>query len=306
MHALSYKTRINVTVEISPRIFCFYALLNIGGYDPESDIVHPVRKCIRDFLIKTIPESVHGKINTFMTSKEVRQEYWYPLRTWVLCHGQPPRFSALSKQWEKTLQNDNAIEFQGLLNLLWNRYEVSSQWEKLKFYYDTTKDRVFDNAHYALNEALSYLRIDKEQSSLNEFVVVPNFLDEPNRGLGPRIDRTAYAILGPSVMPEDSFPVSRIEHEFLHSIINPITAEIFKDVHGRSLSKIREGLINGIVLRVNSNNKDYVKRKRKALREKGFKIEKILHLLISFEESRMDIKSFLSDNTQKIKEACLF
>lgn len=299
------KIEFKVTVEISPRIFCFYSLLNAGGYDPEFDVVHPVRKYVRDFLAKTLPGPIRDDIHAFIALRGIDKEIWHPLRIWTLCHSQPPHFNELSGQWRASLEKDNAIKFEQLMNLLWGRYEISRVWKEVKGNYEAVSNQVLGDARRAASSTLNYLRINKDQLLFNEFVVIPNFLEELTRGLGPRIDKTAYAILGPSKTPNDSFKITIIEHEFLHSIINPLTAEIFQDIGGRNLSAIRENLIHGLVLRINFSDLDYVRRKMQILETNGFKTEKVLRLLVAFENSGEDIEFFLTNNAQKLKEACL-
>lgn len=96
-------------------------------------------------------------------------------------------------------------------------------------------------------------------------------------------------------------------HEFLHSIINQLTKNIFGDnTTKKELSTIREYLIHAIVLRSNKSDGKYYNKKIKSLRKKHFKnIEQIISILEKYEKQKENFINFLLNNKISIKMACL-
>jgi len=291
------KNIIRVQIEISKRIFCFYALLNALGYDPESFPVNPVRQKVRDFLKHTLAESETELIGIKNLIKELNigKEYYFPLRTWVLCHGEPPALKELTPYWKNFLDAKTGEQFCQELKYFYKIGKIETIWKTVKNNYQKIEKQCYATARGAVETSLDYLRFKNKEISFKKFIFIPNFLEEYNRGIGPKINDTAYAILGPS-NAGDVFPIQRIEHEFLHSLINPMTKELLSDqIPWSQLSYIRESLIRAIVLRLNKSNKNYYQKKLKRLKESEYKdIDKTIEFLERYEKQQEDFKGFFS------------
>ena len=292
--------RLKKTVEISKRFFCFYALLNIAGYKPERLKINPVRTKTLSFLNKNISPDDIEKIKKVINKKGVEKETWFPYRTYILCHGDPPKFTEKSSFWKEKIDNHSAKEFEREIKIFWKKYKINNLWLSVKKYYKNVDKKCALNTTKAINISLKYLKIAENKLSFKEFIVIPNFLEEYNRAVGPKIDKTAYAILGPSEKGF-AFPLQRIQHEFLHSIINPLIAEIYKDkIDSKKLSQLREGFVHGIVLKTNKENMKYYANKLKKLQGMNYNIDKIILFLKKLEQSNKDFKGFLEENQKSV------
>jgi len=296
------RKNIKIKIELSKRIFCFYALLNFLDYNPEASSIHPMRKKVRIFLKHTIPGKDFKDSKEIIKQEDLRKEFWFPLRTWILCHGQPPNFIEKSCYWKKFLDIQTGKEFCQQLKSFWKL--VFPLWKIIRRDYSKIIQKCLSNAKIAVESSLSYLRLEK--TDIKEFIVIPNFLEEYDRGIGPKIGKSAYALLGPSI-GNDPFPVRRIQHEFLHSIINPMTHDVLGNIVKKGeLSLIREYLIHAIILRSHRFNKLYYKNKITTLKKLKFKnIEKVLVILKDYELSQKNFREFVRNNKIKIKKACL-
>lgn len=125
--------------------------------------------------------------------------------------------------------------------------------------------------------------------------MIPNLLDSHDLGLGPKIGRTAYAILGPSAT---GFSKQRIEQELLHSIINPLT-EGFDPI---KRSHLREYIIRAVVLRLNCNDKRCYNLSREKLVQRGYTdIGYFLDKLMDFESSAQPFNLYLREWLKDIR-----
>lgn len=292
------KEILQIKIEISKRIFCFYALLNVSGYNPKIYPVHPVRRKARIFLKRILAESKNDLDNfkKLMNRPDISKEFWFPLRNWILCHEQPPLFKESLPYWKNFLDVQIGEEFNQKIKNFWKTGRLSYLWGIVKNDYLKINKRCFYNAEIAVKNSLKYLRLENKKLDFKKFIVIPNFLDEYNRGIGPKINDAAYAILGPS-RGIDAFPMKRIQHEFLHSLINPITQKVLGNrVSKPELSSIRELLIQAIILRINKYNVKYYQKKLKRLRESKFKIDKVIDFLENYEMQRENFETFLSKN----------
>ena len=188
----------------------------------------------------------------------------------------------------------------------WNKGGVKLFWEQIKKEYFQINNIVLAEAKSAIKLMKAYLRLSNQNINIHQFIVIPNFLDEYHRGIGPVINKTAYAILGPSSDDKNPFPIQRIMHEFLHAIINPLTKKIFEnEITKQELSIIREYLIHAIVLRLNKTDKKYYYKKMKLLERQYFKnIKKVILILEKYETQKENFDDFLSNNKNLIKKAC--
>jgi len=293
------KKPFQIKVEISKRIFCFYALLNVLGYNPEIRPVNPVRRKVRAFLKNIIIKSKSDLtcLKELINQPNISKEFWFPLRTWILCHSQPPLFKELSSYWKNFIDDQIGEVFGRELKNFWRIGKLDSLWGTIENDYLKIRRQCFSNAEIAVKNSLSYLRFEDKELNFKKFIVIPNFLDEYNRGIGPKINDAAYAILGPS-KGKNIFPIQRIQHEFLHSLINPITQKMLDNrVLKPELSFIRESLIHAMVLRINKSNRKYYQKKIKILKKSKFKdIEKIIAFLKRYEIQQKNFTTFFLRN----------
>ncbi len=293
------KKSLQIKIEISKRIFCFYALLNVLGYNPEIRPVNPVRRKVRAFLKNIIIKSKSDLtgLKELINQPNISKEFWFPLRTWTLCHSQPPFFKELSSYWKNFIDDQMGEVFGRELKNFWKISKLGSLWGTVKNDYLKIRKQCFSNAEIAVKNSLSYLRFKDKELNFKKFIIIPNFLDEYNRGIAPKINDTAYTILGPS-KDKNIFPIQRIQHEFLHSLINPITQKVLGNrVLKPELSFIRESLIHAMVLRINKLNRKYYQKKIKMLKKSKFKdIEKTIAFLKRYEAQQKDFATFFLRN----------
>lgn len=290
-------------IELSKRIFCFYALLNAGGYSPEKEI-HPVRERTLLFIQERLPREFMGAAREFLAKPETAREYWFPYRTWTLCHGEPPQFEERAVRWKNFLGDEVGENLKNFLVKLWIEYDTAELWEQEKNEYARVKPFCNRNARQAVRISLDYLRLNEQELPFAQFIVIPNFLDEYHRGIGPLIEDTAYALLGPSPDPNDPFPEERIQHEFLHSTVNAKVGEIFSGATDGEKSKLREMLVHSIVLQTHANHREYFERKHTHLLKKNIDVMPLLSILEQYENMEGNFYEFLRARAEQIKEAC--
>lgn len=287
------SSRIKIEVEISKRFFCLYALLNLIGYDPEKQEVNVIRKRARKYLEKYKAEFADFK--KAVEENNLGREYYFPLRTWILYHGQPPQFSQINSDWKNYIQPEMGRLLENKLKYLWKRAALGRYWNKIKGNYTQKKARIIKNANIAVKKSIAYLRI--KNVDISKFIVIPNYLEEYNRGLGPKIGKTSYALIGLQRIGEP-FNIKIIQHELLHSIINPLTTAVFlKEITSKELSKVREYIIRSIVLRSNREDQSFYKKRIKTYEEKGYpNIKKVLSWLEEFETEKIDFSQYFKKN----------
>lgn len=123
--------------------------------------------------------------------------------------------------------------------------------------------------------------------NIEKLIIIQNWLDSYNIGLEPTINKTAYAILGPS---QNEFSVPRIEHKLLHSIINPMTEDFDK----QKRSKLREYITRAIVLRLTKDNQEYYEKSKQQLINKEYiRIDDFLNNLEIFKKSDQSFDKYL-------------
>ena len=296
-----------IKIEISKRIFLFYVMLNAIGYNQKIRPIYIIRKKIRNFLKKLSKKNDFGHTQKILNYQNLNKEFWFPFRTWILCHKQPPNFKEINSIWKKYLDEKTSYEFKAECLYFWEKLNIKSFWNEIYKEYLKIHNKCLAETKFGVKLAISYLRLSNKNININQFIVIPNFLDEYHRGLGPLIDKTAYAILGPSPDKNNQFPSQRIMHEFLHAIINPLTKKIFNaEITNKELSIIREYLIHAIVLRSNKTDKKYYNKKIKLLKKQYFKnIKKIILILEKYEAQKENFNDFLLRDKDSIKKACL-
>lgn len=152
-----------IRIEISKRIFLFYLILNAIGYNPKIYPVHPLRKKTRDFL-KNISRKKAGfeKIRKILNDENLKKEFWFPFRTWILCHSQPPNFKEENSIWKKNLKNEISEEFKNECLNLWNKGGIKSFWKQISKEYYKIRNICLIESKSAVKHSMSYLRLSKK------------------------------------------------------------------------------------------------------------------------------------------------
>jgi len=273
--------KIKIKAVADKRIFCLYLALNATVYNKENaKTMHSVRLKMRDYLN-----------NKDLSLKDLEQlfakhpeEFYYRFRDWILSHSNPPEFKEINNFWKR----NNPKDLDGLEELLrnfWNQAEIEKLWEESIPKYESAIKESQKNGEIAVEQVMNYLNID--DWNIEELIIIPNLLDSYNIGLGPTINKTTYAILGPS---QNGFSAPRIEHELLHSIINPLT----EDFNRQNRSKLREYIIRAMVLRLNKDNQKYYNSSKQQLINKGYiYINDFLDNLETFENSKQPFDKYI-------------
>lgn len=266
------------------RIFCLYAALNATGYDLENHPpMHPVRTLARDSIAKFQPDLT--KLSNLLHKYD--SNHYYCFRAWVLHHGEPPVFPEINPAWQSILPLD--IDAVGaLLGDFWSKYQLGIIWEKVSPTYQQATIHLEKVGQEAVTRLVNYFKTDS--LGIDEFVIIPNFLDSHYIGLGPTIGQTAFAILGPDF---DNFTLSKVMHEFLHSIINPLT-EHLPGIQQRS--KLREYWIRAITIRTAGLDEGGYDKKRRLMIDRGYtEIDFFLEKLSEFEKGSNDFVQYFKE-----------
>ncbi len=271
---------IKVKAVADKRIFCLYAALNATVYDKENaEAMHSLRLKVRDYLNSR--DLLLGELKQLFA--KYPEEFYYRFRHWILSHGNPPEFKEINNFWKCNSLRD-LDRFKELLRDFWNQSQIEKLWQEFSIEYKSAIKEAQKNGEIAVKQVTDYLNI--ENLNIEKLIIIPNLLDSYNIGLGPTVNKTAYAILGPS---QNGFSVPRIEHELLHSIINPLT----EDFNKQKRSKLREYIIRAIVLRLNKDNQRYYKESKQKLIDKEYiYIDDFLNNLEIFEKSKQPFNKY--------------
>lgn len=274
---------IKVKSTFDKRIFTFYATLNATGYNAEQrNQMHPIRLKVRQILFK---KNLDVNLLEKLLSRYPEEFYWR-FRIWILCHDNPPNFNELSDFWKEKYNPDSLKGFKELMIRFFEEGEIEAIYQDCHKDYHKLVKECQELGEVAAQKITDYLRI--LEFFVDEFIIIPNLLDSYYRSLGPVIDKISYCIIGPREAKSDY--LASIEHEMLHSVINPLT----ESFNAESRSKIREYLIHAICLRLNWDNKDFRDKKIQSLKGDGFqKIDFLIEKLKEFEKSKVSFSKFL-------------
>lgn len=275
--------KIEVKAVADKRIFCLYAALNAVGYNDENaKAMHPVRLQVREWVAQRQPDISQLKelLNAYP------QNWYYKFRRWILNHGEPPAFEVLR---DRAGQEDfsGLADFGELLGKFWKVADLETAWQKVLPEYQLAVDEAHKNGVKAAEQVTNYLKM--ADLGIDRGVIIPNLIDSYNRGIGPKVGRVAFVILGPS---DVGMSIPRIQHEMLHSIINPLTGSYSPKLR----SRLREYLIRAAVLRMNSvNNEYYTSRREKHIRQGYGQIDQWLDWLKRFELGDQPFDQYLQN-----------
>jgi len=260
--------KIQVKAVANENIFFLYAALNACGYDRENaKEMHSVRMKVREGMAQKHP--VVDKLMEILENNAGNNYY-------LLLH---------------EILGDSATErvgnFREVLGGFVEEVGLKELWHQVLPEYEAVTVRTQQNGEIAAKAVEQYLQMP--ELGVNELIIIPNFLDSYDAGIGPKVDRTAYAILGPS---ESGMSVSRIQHELLHSIINPLT----EDYDLMKRSRLREYIIRAMVLRLNKDNSEYYTTRRKSHLAQGYgRLDDFLVWLEDFEKSGQPFNAYLRE-----------
>jgi len=260
--------KIRVKAVADEHIFFLYAALNACGYDRENaKEMHSVRMKVREGTAQKHP--VVNKLAEIF--KNNTDNNYYLLLHEILSDPATERVAGFREALESFIGEVGLKE-------LW--YQVLPE-------YESVAAMAQQNGEMAAEAVGQYLRMS--ELGIDELIVIPNFLDSYNAGLGPKVGRTAYAILGPS---ESGMSVPRIQHELLHSIINPLT----EDYDPTKRSRLREYIIRAMVLRLNKDNSEcYTMRRENHLAQGYDRLDDFLAWLEDFEKSGQPFNAYLKE-----------
>ncbi|MBU1092721.1 DUF4932 domain-containing protein [Patescibacteria group bacterium] len=266
------------------RMLCLYAALNATGYNFENHPpMHSIRMLVREYLEQQNLELKELK----RLFDKYSNNHYYCFRFWALHHGEPPTFPEISSAWQDVLPKD-IKEVGKLLGNFWAEAKLENIWEQVLPTYQQAVVQLKAIGQEAVNKVVNYFRTNK--LDIKEFVVIPNFLDSHYIGLGPQIGDTAVAILGPDF---DNFTLTKVMHEFLHSIINPLTESV-PDAQKRS--KLREYWIRAIVIRASDLSEEKYIQKRQIVIDRGYtNIDYFLGKLAEFEKGEKDFLQYFKE-----------
>jgi hypothetical protein len=263
------NNKVEVEIRADERVFTLFCALNATGYDEKRFLrMHPVRRRVREDL-RQVDKTVLEEVREFFVSHKCHQCGYV---SYVLSLSEPPDFEETSAT-EMLFQKWKAVSpeylmtqgFAPVLSGFYKRANISSLWLKYKPYYEAEVKGYRPLLSKAVDEVGKYLRLE-EPLKVRRVVFILNLLDKYLIGYGPTIGDTNYVVSGP--WPFRTIPVQTIQHEYLHSIINPLvlrnkvlvdkSASLFDLVKEKVVPKaygvwntvVVECLINAIVIRL--------------------------------------------------------
>jgi hypothetical protein len=266
--------KIQVKTIANKCIFFLYAALNACGYDQENRLaMHPVRVKTREWVSAHNPDI--GELRAMVEAQQPK--HWYLLIHELLGDSATERVTGFGEALDKFVQTT----------------ELEKLWQEVLPEYEVVVTQVQADGVTAAAEVERYLRM--VELGVDELIIIPNLLDKYYSGIGPKIGRTAYAILGPS---EDGINPPRIQHELLHSIINPLT----EDENPEKRSRLREYLIRAMILRLNVEDAKYYTSRRAKHLVQGYKfLDAFLSWLDRFERSERPFDMYLKETKTELE-----
>lgn len=109
-------------------------------------------------------------------------------------------------------------DFHKVLGRFYREADIHSLWLDYLPKYERQAERYRGKASGYIAEVLDFLREPLPENE-GSIVLIPNLLQKKGSGYGVLLDGVSYMIVGPSTSKET------IQHEFLHTIVNPLTRE---------------------------------------------------------------------------------
>ena len=236
---------------------------------------------------------------------------------WVLRHSKLPEFKKLGFRDKNQKPESWYRGFDETFKDFYHQADLNKLWLESSKLYLKKIEGYKKEVPAIIKNALSYLRVEKIRN-FNEVILIPNLLI--TGGFGPLMDKKAIIIIDPFGYKKKIY-FNLITHEFLHSIVNPLTDErVNKKIinNSKSLYKklttntsrkhypewwmiVNEYLIRAIQGRLfnKSNLKSYIVIQKK----RGFPYIKWFLIQISFyEKSRSSFEDYLQKILHNLKE----
>jgi len=207
------------------RLFTAYAFMNAAGNDGEwrQAGMHPIRTAVRKDLEGRLDSFFEKNIKDFNFSHY--RGSWTGYGPYALITSGPPDFqvsfdSATSDEDCKNIQKDY-IGFSPLLAEFYKKANVAELWEKYRPLIQAQNDLRKPFAQQALDDIISYCRLNKDFFSKNtnrihfQFAPLLSYFTAETE----KVNGDIYIIAGPQEGKPDE---SEFYHESLHHVINPL------------------------------------------------------------------------------------
>lgn len=196
------------------RTFTLYAFMNFTGYDDENNRngFSEVRKMVRNDL-----NGMNLKLsdNNYFRNKGVSYGRY---REALASLGAAPDFKLIAPY------DDILTDLGPKLMEFYNQAGIEQLYEKYKPYYDRELEKYKELSIEAIVKTNQMLRINN--SKVKQFYIQVNLLDAYERGSGlgltDNYKNAGVIITGPAKSPN----IENIVHEYLHGVINPVTATL--------------------------------------------------------------------------------
>jgi len=213
-----------VSVRADERIFTVFAAIKAAGFEKETRM-----KEIEDLPIQAVQN-----VSDFIRSRGFSEQDYC---AYALLLSDPPRFEKVFSTLDlKSPVRSPISDFNLVLREFYKAADIHSIWEKMKPEYEKEIKRDQKFANNSLISVFNFLKRPLPHGA-DSIMLFPNLLQKRGSGYGNLLEGVAYLIVGASADAET------IQHEFLHTIINPLTrkhiTQAYKAKKLHSLGRIR-------------------------------------------------------------------
>ena len=218
------------------RLFTVYAFMNSAGYNHEwrQAGMHPIRIALRKDLEGILDSTFLKKITDFRSGHD--QGSWVAYGTYAFITSGPPEFQL---SFDSITSSENCKEiartYAGLSPLLREFYKQTNMailWEKYRPMIQARNDLRKPFANRALDDIVTYCRIDKDFFSKKanqihyQFAPLLSYFTAQTE----EVNGDIYIIAGPQ---EGEPSESEFYHEALHHVTNPLIESLDRNVYNK-------------------------------------------------------------------------
>jgi len=210
--------KLKIEYQLNKNIFTLFSAYSFWEY--EKHCGYKVAKTKFYFKIQKLLKDKKREIPSgkklFKYFKKDHSVYY---TVWVLRHSEFPEFKKLPFKEKNQKKDDWYKGFNKLLKEFYYEADIEKIWPKYKKEYLKKINGYEKEIPIVFERAINYLRMEGP-FEFNKVVLIPNLL--VGGGFGPLINKKSIIVLDPFWYKKKIY-FSFILHEFLHSLINPLT-----------------------------------------------------------------------------------
>ncbi len=217
-------------LDASPTLFYVMAAVNAAGYDVENDSPtnHPMRKAVRDYLIKKNPPSLVA-LRRFVRNhqpKNLANEYGQYV-SFALASKGAPDFTPAYPNLPPPPDTETLYELPQLMASFYQEADLETLWRQMRPEMNKAIAQYSEPVTLAVQKVDSYMRIIAGSSNRGRhFQVFVDLLGPPNQVQRRSYVDDDFVVVTPSV----ELPTDEIRHAYLRFLADPLGVKFVDDI----------------------------------------------------------------------------